>query len=58
VTRLQSGQLTTVFLVISNGPCFTAATFARYIDARPELAHVRTRRRSPQTHGHLGALSR
>jgi hypothetical protein len=34
-----------------NGPCFKSHAFRRYIDNRPELRHVRTRRRSPQTNG-------
>ena len=40
-----------IFLVSDNGPCFKAAAFARFIDARPELRHIRTRRKSPQTNG-------
>ena len=40
-----------VFLVSDNGPCFKAGAFARFIDSRPELRHIRTRRRSPQTNG-------
>jgi putative transposase len=46
-----SGQVVPIFLVSDNGPCFKAATFQRFIDSRPELTHVRTRRRSPQTNG-------
>lgn len=38
-------------LVSDNGPCYKSAGFARYVDSRPELTHVRTRRRSPQTNG-------
>lgn len=51
LTCSQTGEVTPVFLVTDNGPCFKAAAFARFIDARPELTHVRTRRRSPQTNG-------
>ena len=40
-----------MFLVTDNGPCFKSAAFERYIDSRPELRHIRTRRRSPQTNG-------
>jgi len=47
----QTGEITPVFLVTDNGPCFKSAGFARYIDSRPELRHIRTRRRSPQTNG-------
>lgn len=46
-----TGEITPVFLVTDNGPCFKAAAFARFIDGRPELTHIRTRRRSPQTNG-------
>jgi hypothetical protein len=36
-------------LITDNGPCFKGHHFARYIASRPELTHIRTRRRSPQT---------
>lgn len=36
-----------MILVSDNGPCYKSAGFARYIDSRPELTHVRT----PQTNG-------
>ena len=51
LTDPATGEITPIFLVSGNGPCFKAAAFARYIDSRPELVHVRTRRRSPQTNG-------
>jgi putative transposase len=51
VTDPQTGEITPIFLVTDNGPCFNSHGFARYIDARPELRHIRTRRRSPQTNG-------
>lgn len=51
LTCRESGEITPVFLVTDNGPCFKAAAFARFVDARPELRHIRTRRRSPQTNG-------
>jgi len=44
-------EITPIFLVSDNGPCFKSSGFARFIDSRPELRHVRTRRRSPQTNG-------
>ncbi|MDP9434721.1 MAG: DDE-type integrase/transposase/recombinase, partial [Actinomycetota bacterium] len=47
----ETGEIAPIFLVTDNGPCFKAAAFARFIAARPELRHVRTRRRSPQTNG-------
>lgn len=46
-----TGEKVPVFLVTDNGPCFKAAAFERFIDRRPELKHIRTRRRSPQTNG-------
>lgn len=51
VTCTHTGQITPVILVSDNGPCYKAAAFARYIASRPELTHVRTRRRTPQTNG-------
>lgn len=51
LTDPKTGEVTPIFLVTDNGPCFKAAAFARFIDARPELTHIRTRRRSPQTNG-------
>ena len=42
----ETGEVTS-----NNGPCFKSSTFARFIASRPELTHVRTRRRSPQTNG-------
>lgn len=51
LTDPETGQVTPVFLVSDNGPCFKAAAFARFIASRPELTHIRTRKRSPQTNG-------
>ena len=51
LTDLATGEVTPIFLVSDNGPCFKSSTFARFIASRPELTHVRTRRRSPQTNG-------
>ena len=51
VTCTSTGEITPVIVVSDNGPCYKAAAFGRYIDSRPELCHVRTRRRSPQTNG-------
>ena len=51
LTDPTTGEVTPVFLVSDNGPCFKSSGFARYIDSRPELCHVRTRKRSPQTNG-------
>ena len=46
-----TGEITPVLLVSDNGPCYKSHAFGRYIDSRPELTHVRTRRASPQTNG-------
>jgi len=37
--------------ITDNGPCFKAARFAAFIEKRPELIHIRTRRKSPQQNG-------
>jgi len=34
-----------------NGPCFKSVRFAAYIERRPELIHIRTRRKSPNQNG-------
>lgn len=51
VTCTATGQITPVILVSDNGPCYKSHAFARYVASRPELTHVRTRRKSPQTNG-------
>jgi transposase InsO family protein len=51
LTDPETGEITPIFVVSDNGPCFKGSTFARFIDSRPELTHVRTRRKSPQTNG-------
>ncbi len=51
LTDPQTGEITPIFLMTDNGPCFKNHGFARCIDARPELRHIRTRRRSPQNNG-------
>jgi len=51
LTDPDTGEITPIFLVTDNGPCFKSSGFARYIASRPELRHIRTRRRSPQTNG-------
>jgi putative transposase len=51
LTEPATGEVTPIFLVTDNGPCFKSSGFALFIDSRPELRHIRTRRRSPQTNG-------
>lgn len=47
LTNPETGEFTPIFVVTDNGPCFEGQTFTRFIDSRPELTHVRTRRKSP-----------
>lgn len=46
-----TGEIEPVIVVSDNGPCYKAAGFARYIRSRPELRHVRTRHKAPETNG-------
>jgi len=48
-----TGELVPLIVVTDNGSCFRAAEFARHFRARPELRHVRTRVRSPETNGQI-----
>jgi transposase InsO family protein len=48
---VHTGELLPVVVVTDNGPAYRSVGFARFIASRPELAHVRTRHRSPQTNG-------
>lgn len=38
-------------IVTDNGPAFKSAEFVRFIAGHPELRHVRTRHRAPETNG-------
>lgn len=51
LTDPATGDLTAIYLVTDNGPCFKSSAFARFIASRPELTHIRTRKKSPQTNG-------
>jgi putative transposase len=51
ITDPATGELHPVAIVTDNGPAFRSADFARFIAARPELTHVRTRHRSPGSNG-------
>ncbi len=46
-----TGEITPLTIVTDNGPAMKSHALARWIDARPQLAHVRTRNRSPHTNG-------
>ena len=51
ITDEQTGELRPVAIVTDNGPCFKSREFARFIDRRPELIHIRTKRNSPGQNG-------
>ena len=46
-----TGQIRRLKIVTDNGGAFKGATFARFIASRPELRHIRTRRKSPGQNG-------
>ena len=46
-----SGEIRPIALVTDNGACFKSVRFAAYIERRPELIHIRTRRKSPGQNG-------
>ena len=51
LTDPMTGEIRPVAVVTDNGPCFKSARFAAFIDRRPELIHIRTRRKSPGQNG-------
>ena len=51
VTDYTTGEVRPVALVTDNGPCFKSRRFAAFIEKRPELIHIRTRRKSPGQNG-------
>ncbi len=51
LTDPDTGELRPIAVVSDNGPAFKATGFCRFIDSRPELIHIRTRRKSPQQNG-------
>ncbi|AEH09123.1 MULTISPECIES: integrase core domain-containing protein [Protofrankia] len=44
-------EITRIKLVTDNGAAFKGAAFARFLGSRPELLHIRTRRKSPGQNG-------
>jgi hypothetical protein len=46
-----TGELIPVVVVTDDGPAYRWVGFACFVASRPELLHVRTRHRSPQTMG-------
>ena len=51
LTDAVTGEIRPIALVTDNGPCFKSVRFAAYIERRPELIHIRTRRKSPNQNG-------
>ena len=51
ITNQGTGEIRPVVVVTDNGGPFRSDRFARFIDARPELAHVRTKIKSPGQNG-------
>jgi len=51
VTDHTTGEIKPVALVTDNGPCFKSRRFAAFVDAHPELIHIRTKRKSPGQNG-------
>ena len=51
LTDPDTGQLRRITLVTDNGGAFKGARFAAFIASRPELRHIRTRRKSPGQNG-------
>lgn len=46
-----TGEVASIVVVTDNGPAYKSDRFMRFILSRPELRHVRTKHRSPQTNG-------
>jgi putative transposase len=46
-----TGELHPLVIVSDNGPAYKSDRFHTFIDSRPELTHVRTKHRSPETNG-------
>jgi putative transposase len=51
LTDPATGQIRHLKIVTDNGGAFKGAAFARFIASRPELRHIRTRRKSPGQNG-------
>jgi putative transposase len=47
----ETGELHRLVIVSDNGPAYKSDRFQTFISSRPELAHVRTKHRSPETNG-------
>jgi transposase InsO family protein len=51
ITDRATGQIRPIIVVTDNGGPFRSDHFARFIDSRPELTHVRTKIKSPGQNG-------
>ena len=51
LTDPATAEIRPLVVVTDNGPCFKSVRFAAYIERRPELTHIRTRRKSPGQNG-------
>ncbi|WP_189062269.1 integrase core domain-containing protein, partial [Longimycelium tulufanense] len=51
LTDPETGKVKRIKLVTDNGGAFKGAQFAAFIASRPELRHIRTRRKSPGQNG-------
>lgn len=47
----ETGEIEPIVVVTDNGPGFKSSRFSNFMAAHPELTHVRTRHRAPQTNG-------
>lgn len=52
------GEISPCVLVTDNGPAFKSADFVHFIARHPELQHVRTRHRAPETNGVVERFNR
>jgi transposase InsO family protein len=50
-TEPRTCEVEPLVIVTDNGPAFKSADFAHFIARHPELRHVRTRHRAPETNG-------
>jgi putative transposase len=51
LTDPDSGEIRRIKLVTDNGGAFKGTAFAKFIASRPELLHIRTRKKSPGQNG-------
>lgn len=56
-TDPETGEIKPVIVVTDNGAAYKGATFAAFMEKRPELTHIRTRHYAPQTNGVVERLN-